>query len=96
MTFPAEYHAELLGEYAAQAESRNRLLTLAGFALLGIFLLLFVDFGEARPAVLVFLTLPFALVGGVMAALLSGGCYRWARSWDSSACSASPRATASC
>ena len=51
VTFPAEYHAELLGEYAAQAESRNRLLTLAGFALLGIFLLLFVDFGEARPAV---------------------------------------------
>ena len=73
VTFPAEYHAELLGEYAAQAESRNRLLTLAAFALLGIFLLLFVDFGEARPAVLVFLTLPFALVGGVMAAVLSGG-----------------------
>ena len=73
VTFPAEYHAELLGEYAAHAESRNRLLTLAAFALLGIFLLLFVDFGEARPAVLVFLTLPFALVGGVMAALLSGG-----------------------
>ena len=73
VTFPAEYHAELLGEYAAQSESRNRLLTLALFALLGIFLLLFVDFGEARPAVLVFVTLPFALVGGVMAALLSGG-----------------------
>lgn len=73
VTFPAEYHAELLGEYAAQAESRNRLLTLALFALLGIFLLLFVDFGEARPAALVFVTLPFALVGGVMAALASGG-----------------------
>jgi CzcA family heavy metal efflux pump len=73
MTFPAEYHAELLGEYAAQSESRNRLLTLALFALLGIFLLLFVDFGETRPAVLVFVTLPFALVGGVLATLLSGG-----------------------
>jgi len=48
-------------------------LTLALFALLGIFLLLFVDFGEARPAGLVFVTLPFALVGGVMAALASGG-----------------------
>jgi CzcA family heavy metal efflux pump len=73
VTFPPEYHAELLGEYAAQAESRNRLLTLAAFALLGIFLLLFVDFGAARPAVLVFVTLPFALVGGVGAALISGG-----------------------
>ena len=35
--------------------------------------MLFVDFGEARPAALVFVTLPFALVGGVLAALLSGG-----------------------
>ena len=73
VTFPAEYHAELLGEYAAQSESRNRLLTLALFALLGIFLLLFVDFGESRPAVLVFVTLPFALVGGVLATLFGGG-----------------------
>jgi Cu/Ag efflux pump CusA len=73
VTFPAEYHAELLGEYAARAEGQNRLLTLAAFALVGIFLLLFVDFGAMRPAVLVFVTLPFALVGGVGAALLSGG-----------------------
>jgi CzcA family heavy metal efflux pump len=73
VTFPAEYHAELLGEYAAQEESRNRLAGLAMFALLGIFLLLFVDFGSARLAGLVFLTLPFALVGGVLAALLGGG-----------------------
>jgi CzcA family heavy metal efflux pump len=73
VSFPAEYHAELLGEYAAREEGRNRLMTLAAFALLGIFLLLFVDFGGARPALLVFVTLPFALVGGVGAALLSGG-----------------------
>jgi len=73
IAFPPEYHAELLGEYAAREESRNRLLTLAAFAMLGIFLLLFIDFGSSRPAVLVFLTLPFALVGGVGAALVSGG-----------------------
>ena len=74
ITFPAEYHAELLGEYAAREESRQRLLTLAGFALIGIFLLLVRRFRRsARLAVLVFVTLPFALVGGVLAALLSGG-----------------------
>jgi Cu/Ag efflux pump CusA len=73
IVFPPEYHAELLGEYTAREESRNRLMTLAAFAMLGIFLLLFVDFGSTRPAVLVFLTLPFALVGGVGAALVSGG-----------------------
>ncbi len=73
ITFPPEYHAELLGEYAAREESRRRLLTLAAFALVGIFLLLYVDFASARLAGLVFVTLPFALVGGVLAALLSGG-----------------------
>ena len=73
ITVPAGYHAELLGEYAAREESRQRLLTVAAFALIGIFLLLFVDFGSARLAGLVFVTLPFALVGGVLAALLSGG-----------------------
>jgi Cu/Ag efflux pump CusA len=73
ITFPPAYHAELLGEYSAREESRRRLLTLAAFALVGIFLLLYVDFGSARLAGLVFGTLPFALVGGVMAALLGGG-----------------------
>ncbi len=73
ITFPPEYHAELLGESAAREESRRRLLTLAGFAVVGIFLLLYVDFGSARLASLVFVTLPFALVGGVLGALMSGG-----------------------
>jgi Cu/Ag efflux pump CusA len=73
VSFPPEYHAELLGESAARAESQTRLLTMAGFALCGIFLLLFVDFASVRSATLVFLTLPFALVGGVAAAFLTGG-----------------------
>jgi CzcA family heavy metal efflux pump len=71
--FEPAYHAELLGEYTAREESRNHLLTLSAFALIGIFLLLYVDFGSARLAALVFATLPFALVGGIIAALLGGG-----------------------
>ncbi len=73
VAFPAGYHAELLGESAAREESRRRLLTLSGFALIGIFLLLYADFGSVRLAGLVFATLPFALVGGVLAAVVSGG-----------------------
>ena len=71
--FTPEYHAELLGEYAAREQSRRRLMTLSVFALIGIFLLLYVDFASSRLAGLVFVTLPFALVGGVLAALLTGG-----------------------
>ena len=45
----------------------------AALSLVGILLLLHVDFGSWRLAALVVLTLPFALVGGVLAALLAGG-----------------------
>jgi len=44
LSFERGYHPEFIGEYAARQESRNRLLALAGFSLLGIFLLLHTDF----------------------------------------------------
>jgi CzcA family heavy metal efflux pump len=71
--FEREYHPEFLGEYAARQESTQRLYALAVLALAGIVLLLFADFGEWRPTLLVALTIPFALVGGVFAVLLGGG-----------------------
>ena len=73
VTFPEGYHAEVLGEYAARAASQNRLLAIGGLSLLGILLVLHVDFGSARLVGLVAFTLPFALIGGVAAAFLSGG-----------------------
>ncbi len=73
LSFDREYHPEFLGEYAAREQSRRRLLALSAFALLGILLLLHADFRSFRLSVLVFLTLPFALIGGVVAAFLGGG-----------------------
>jgi CzcA family heavy metal efflux pump len=71
--FDREYHPEFLGEYAARQESARRLYALAGLSLVGIVLLLYVDFGAWRPTLLVALTIPFALVGGVAAVLFTGG-----------------------
>jgi Cu/Ag efflux pump CusA len=71
--FEPGYHPEVLGEYAARAESQRRLLVLGALSLLGILLVLHIDFGSVRLVTLVFLTLPFALIGGVAAAFLSGG-----------------------
>ncbi len=71
--FDREYHPEFLGEYAARQESTRKLYSLGALALLGIVLLLYVDFGEWRPTWLVALTIPFALVGGVAAVWLTGG-----------------------
>ncbi|MCE9567252.1 MAG: efflux RND transporter permease subunit [Planctomycetes bacterium] len=71
--FDREYHPEFLGEYAARQESTQKLYALAALAIVGIVLLLHVDFGEWRPTLLVALTIPFALVGGVFAVMLGGG-----------------------
>ncbi len=73
LDFPQGYHPEFLGEYAARAESQQRLFALAGLSLLGILLLLHVDFRSWRLTAIVFLTIPFALVGGVAGVMLDNG-----------------------
>ncbi len=73
MEFPREYYPTFLGEYTARQESRNRLLLLSLLSLVGIFLILQADFHSTRLALLVMVSLPFALVGGVAAAFLTGG-----------------------
>jgi len=71
--FPLEYHAEVLGDGAAQQAAERRTLVIAGIALVVIFLLLQAAFGSWRLATATFLTLPMALVGGVVAVLATGG-----------------------
>ena len=71
--FPLEYHAEVLGEYAERQAALTRLFVFAVAAVLGIFLLLQAAFMSWRLAFLVILTLPSALVGGVLAAFVAGG-----------------------
>ena len=66
VAFPQGYHPEFLGEYAAREAASQRLLTLGGVAIIGILLILYSDFQSIRLAGLVFLSLPFALVGAVL------------------------------
>ena len=70
---PAGVYAEVGGEYAAAAAARTRLLGLGALALLGIFVLLVVDFGSARLAGLTMVNVPLAFVGGLAAVLLGAG-----------------------
>ena len=70
---PAGIYAEVGGEYAAAAAARTRLLGLGALALLGIFVLLVVDFGSARLAGLTMVNVPLAFVGGLAAVLLGAG-----------------------
>jgi CzcA family heavy metal efflux pump len=73
LSFEQGYHPEFLGEYAARQQSKNRLLALSGLALLGIILILYSDFSSTRVMLLIVVSLPFALIGGVMSAFISGG-----------------------
>ncbi|TCN37656.1 CzcA family heavy metal efflux pump [Kribbella orskensis] len=71
--FPVGYHAEMLGEAEEQESARDSLFGYGALAFGGILLLLIAAFGSWRLASLFFLSLPIALVGGVLAAQLSGG-----------------------
>src|SRR3990170_3096635 len=71
--FPLEFHAEVIGEFAErQAASRNLLLA-GSVAVVAIYFLLVTSFGNFRMATLTFFTLPWALVGGLLAAFIIGG-----------------------
>jgi len=71
--FPQGYHPEIVGELAERDAAQGRLLLFAGGAVIGVFLLLQASFGRTRLALLTLLTLPSALVGGVLAAFVTGG-----------------------
>jgi CzcA family heavy metal efflux pump len=71
--YPRGYHAELLGEYKEREAAQQQLFAIAIVAALAILVLLQTAFGSWRLATLIFLTLPMALVGGILAALASGG-----------------------
>ncbi|MEO8351946.1 MAG: efflux RND transporter permease subunit [Chthoniobacteraceae bacterium] len=73
VNFPPAHHPELLGEYKERQDSSRRLSWLTMAAMGGILVLLFADFKSLRLTLLVALTLPFALIGGVLAAWLNGG-----------------------
>jgi CzcA family heavy metal efflux pump len=73
LAFPLGYYAVLQGEYQELSAARKRLELLGVLALAVIFVLLQQSFGSWRLATLSFLTLPSALVGGVLAAWLAGG-----------------------
>jgi CzcA family heavy metal efflux pump len=69
---PLGYRAVILGEYAERQAATTRLLLFAIAAAIGVFLILLLSFENTRLAVLGFLTLPSALVGGVLAAYFTG------------------------
>ena len=65
---PLGYHVEVMGEAAEREKAQSHLLLYAGITAVAILLLLQLAFGSFRLGAMLFLTLPVALVGGVLAA----------------------------
>jgi len=73
VSFPEGYHAEVIGEYEERQAAQRTLFGSAALAGFAILMLLQASFGRWRLALLIFATLPMALVGGVLSAYFTGG-----------------------
>lgn len=60
------------GDFENQRRAQKRLTEVVPISLILIFLLLFVMFGNFKDAGLIFLNVPFAIVGGILALLITG------------------------
>jgi len=73
VAFTADIYPEFTGAAVAQAESREDLIVHSTLAGVGVLLLLFVALQSFRNMLLVLINLPFSLVGGVLAVVLTNG-----------------------
>ncbi len=71
--FPVGYFPEVVGEYKERQAAQASMLSFSTIAAIGVFIFLFTAFKNGRLAILSFLTLPSALVGGVIAVYLGDG-----------------------
>lgn len=73
IVMPPGTYAVFSGESEARAQSQRDLLVYGAMSAVGIALLLFLAMKSRRGIVLVMVNLPFALVGGVLSVVLTGG-----------------------
>ena len=69
---PAGYLVKWGGQFELQQEANKRLAVVIPITLGLILLLLFINFGSLKSALLIMLNIPLALVGGVLGLLLTG------------------------
>ncbi len=68
----AGYHLAWGGQFENQQRAAKRLMLVVPIALALIFHILFTTFGSVKQAAMVFANIPFALIGGVFALLITG------------------------
>ncbi|WP_266367504.1 efflux RND transporter permease subunit [Tellurirhabdus rosea] len=68
---PAGYKFQWAGDFENQRRATERLIQVVPLSLLGIFFILFMLFGDVRDAGLVLVNVPFAIIGGIAALLVT-------------------------
>lgn len=69
--FPKGYKMDWVGEFQSQVRAVNRLKQVVPISLLLIFVILFMAFGNLRDSTIILLNVPFALIGGIFALLIT-------------------------
>jgi len=69
---PKAYHLEWAGDFENQQRATKRLSQVVPLSLLIIFFILFILFGTFRDSLLVLNNVPFAIMGGILALLITG------------------------
>ncbi len=72
VSFEDGVYPEFTGAAIEQARARNDLILHSMFAGLGVLILVYIAIGSLRHLVLVLINLPFSLVGGVLAVVVTG------------------------
>lgn len=72
ISLPKGYKLEWAGDFENQQRAINRLAQVVPISLLIIFFILFVLFGNVKDSLLVLNNVPFAIMGGILALLITG------------------------
>lgn len=75
VTLPPGYFVEFGGQFQASQEATRTLSVLSIFSLVAIFFLLIKALGDWRAALQVMINIPLALIGAVIAMLITGGVF---------------------
>jgi Cu/Ag efflux pump CusA len=73
ISLPEGYHVEYGGQFESQQSASRTLLVTSILSILVIYLLLYMEFRNARESGVILLNLPFALIGGVLVLRFTSG-----------------------
>uniref|UniRef100_UPI0035666044 efflux RND transporter permease subunit n=1 Tax=Fodinibius sp. TaxID=1872440 RepID=UPI0035666044 len=73
VSFPQGYFVEYGGQFESEARASQIISLLSIVAIMGIYLLLYLEFGSLKTALLVMVNLPLALIGGIFTVYLTSG-----------------------